>query len=183
MGRRIIDLEDPAFGELFQSIERSWFRLETLQVYTVAYEADRVAAFLAGERVDLTPGPWQEMIRRHRAAGRQLARVHIVEEPLSDYIRYELAIYPRALAAGEDVRIIPTRRGAWPPGLPHKDFWILDDAVWRMDYDDDGRFTAMVLIDDPAVAARYHAWRDAAHAASVPYARYTAGHPLLRPTG
>jgi len=182
MVRRITDLADPAFGQLFETIERSWFRLETLQTYRVDYEAPRVAAFLAGEPVDLTPGPWQAMIRRHRAAGRALARVHVLEEPLSDYARYELAVYPRAVAAGEDVRIIPVCRGDWPSVVPRHDFWIFDDVPWRMDYTPEGRFIACELVEDPAHVATYRAWRDDALAASMPLTGYlTALH--LRQAG
>ena len=31
--------------------------------------------------------------------------MHVVDRPLSDYIRYELAVYAENVAAGEDVRI------------------------------------------------------------------------------
>ena len=174
MGQRITDLADPAFDRLFTSVQRSWFRLETLQRYDVAYERDEFAAFLRGEPLDATPDEWHAMIRRHVAAGRRLSRVHVVEEPLSDYVRYELAGYPRSVDAGEDVRVIPVRRGDWPAGVPRHDFWLFDDErVWLMHYDA-GRFVAAELVDDPAEVARHVAWRDVALAQSIPLAAYTA---------
>ena len=118
MTPRIIRATDPEFERLFADIRRSWFRLETLQRYDAEYERDDLAAFLSGEPITTTPGPWQAMIRDHVAAGRRLVRVHIIEEPLSDYIRYELAAYRLNAEAGEDVRLMPLRRGTMAAGDP-----------------------------------------------------------------
>jgi len=112
-------------------------------------------------------------------AGRSLRRVHVVEEPPTDSIRFEVSWgYSAGVAGGEDVRVIPVRRGEWPAGLPREDFWIFDSSVWLMQYDDRGRFTGAELVDDPAALARYRAWRDLAIGLSVPLADYTAGAPL-----
>jgi hypothetical protein len=111
MGGRVIrDLDSGEFDQLFRDVRASWFRLETLQRYDAGYERAGFAAFLRGEPVDPTPGPWHAMIREHVAAGRRLERVHVIEEPLSDYIRYELAAYSRTIAAGEDVASSPSGR-------------------------------------------------------------------------
>src|SRR4051812_41872276 len=149
--RLIRDVTDPEFGRLFTDVRRSWFRLETLQHYDVAYERDDFAAFLRGEPLSTPPGPWQAMIRDHVAAGRELARVHVIEEPLSDYIRYELHAYEPSAEAGEDVRVIPVRQSEWPTGVPRHDYWLFDDdRLWLMDYDAAGTFQAARLIDDAA---------------------------------
>jgi hypothetical protein len=68
-------------------VRRSWFRLETLQRYDVPYERDELQRFLRGEPVATATGPWQAMLREHVAADRELARVHVIEEPLTDYMR------------------------------------------------------------------------------------------------
>jgi hypothetical protein len=173
--RRITSLSEPAFERLFTNVRRSWFRLETLQRYDVEYERQEFAAFLRGEPIDTTPGPWQAMIRAHVAAGRHLARVHVIEEPHSDYVRYELAGYPVNVDVGEDVRVIPVRRGEWPAGLPRHDWWLFDDArLWLMHYDDAGRFVAAELVDDRDEVVRHVAWRNDALARSMPLAEYTA---------
>jgi hypothetical protein len=175
MTRRITDLADPAFHQLFANVRRSWFRLETLQRYDVPYERNEFAAWLRGEALDKTPGPWQAMIRTHVAAGRRLSRVHVIEEPLSDYVRYELAGYPVNIEAGEDVRVIPVRQGDWPAGVPQHDFWLFDDReLWLMKYDDAGRFVAAELNTDSGEIARHRAWRETALAQAVPVATYTA---------
>ena len=33
--------------------------------------------------------------------------MHVIEEPLSDYMRFELEVYAPNVEAGEDVRLIP----------------------------------------------------------------------------
>ena len=74
------------------------------------------------------------------AAGKLMRRVHVVEEPLSDYLRYEMLSYRPNAEAGEDVRILPVRPGEWPD-LPHHDYWLFDSAdLWLMNYDRDGHF-------------------------------------------
>jgi hypothetical protein len=176
MGGRVIrDLDGGEFEQLFHDVRASWFRLETLQRYDAEYERDKLAAFLRGEPLDPLPASWQAMIREHVAAGRRLERVHVIEEPLSDYIRFELAAYPQNIEAGEDVRVIPVRDGSWPAGVPRHDYWLFDDAdLWLMDYDDAGALYGVELVDDPAVLDEHRAWRDAALAQSIALADYAA---------
>jgi hypothetical protein len=167
----------PEFARLFTDVRQSWFRLETLQRYDAAYERDDFAAFLRGEPITTTPGPWQAMIRDHVAAGRQLVRVHVIEEPLTDYIRYELNAYGPNVEAGEDVRLIPVRGGTWPAELPRHDYWLFDDSrLWLMDYSSAGAFEAARLIDDPDTIDEHRRWRDAAIASSIQLADYHAAH-------
>lgn len=178
MGSRVIRAPaGPEFARLFTDVQQSWFRLETLQRYDAAYERDDFAAFLRGEPITTAPGPWQAMIREHVAAGRELVRVHVVEEPLSDYIRYELAAYVPNVDAGEQVRLIPVQRGTWPADVPRHDYWLFDDEhLWLMDYDPAGAFLAARLVDDPATVERHRQWRDAALARSIPLADYAPAH-------
>lgn len=176
MGGRIIrDLDDGEFEQLFLDVRSSWFRLETLQSYDAGYERPKLAAFLRGEPLDPLPESWEAMIREHVAAGRRLERVHVIEEPLSDYIRYELAAYRQNIEAGEDVRVIAVQRGAWPAGVPRHDYWLFDDAhLWLMDYDEAGALQAVRLVDDPAVLEEHRRWRDAALVQSIAVADYAA---------
>jgi hypothetical protein len=178
MGSHVIrDPAGPEFRRLFTDVRQSWFRLETLQRYDASYERDDFAAFLRGERITTAPGPWQAMIREHVAASRQLVRVHVVEEPLSDYIRYELAAYVPNVEAGEQVRLIPVQRGTWPADVPRHDYWLFDDnRLWLMDYNTAGAFEAARLVDDQIAIEQHRRWRDAAIASSIPLANYEAAH-------
>jgi hypothetical protein len=42
-----------------------------------------------------------------RQAGKVMQRVHLITEPPTDYLRFELAFYRGSVLAGEDIRILP----------------------------------------------------------------------------
>ena len=178
---RITDLDEVL--DLFDGFETSMYRLETLQAYDVEYERGRYEAFLTGEQVDVTPGPWQARIRRHRAAGRTVERVHVVHEPLTDYLRYEMATaYRLGAAAGERIVILPTVPGHWPTDIPPQDYWLFDDHdLWVMKYDDLGQFIAAEHRTEPTEIQDAVEGRRAALAAGIPFDRYLAtSQPTLR---
>ena len=95
-------------ADLYRTCRVSARRLETLQHYDVTGDEERQRAFLAGQPL---PPPRQgklddlALIADLRQAGRYVGRVHVVDRPLSPYVRYELAVYAENVAAGEDVRI------------------------------------------------------------------------------
>lgn len=168
-----------SLGDAFTNLTTSWFRLETLQAYDVEAEKESFAEFLRTGRLD-SPGDedWRAMIAGHVADGKNLRRVHIVEEPLTDYVRYEIAEYVRNYEAGEDIRLLPVARSSWPEDLPRgTDFWLLDDgqpsgSAWAMRYDDAGAFLGADLVDDADLVESYRRWRDAALAAATPLQDY-----------
>jgi hypothetical protein len=112
------NLDDPDWLALFENVEESWFRLETLQAYAVDYERDEYERFLQTGRLDREVGDWQRMIARHAQAGRSLRRVHVIEQPLTDDLRYEFEAYRQNGEAGEEIRLVPVTSSAWPEGLP-----------------------------------------------------------------
>jgi hypothetical protein len=163
------------------AIEQGMFRLETLQFYDVSYELQAYRAFLDARTVDLTPGPWQELIRRHAAAGRACRRVHVVREPLTSYLRYELAApYARSAAAGERIGILVAAPGRWPDGVPSYDYWLFDDELWVMRYDHVGRFVAIEVDDDRSTVAEHRHAAEVAIAAATPVTEYWLRHRLSR---
>ncbi len=175
----------PEFVALFDRFRTSAFRLETLQSYGASGEDADVTAFLAGDPVPADPGhdAWLDMIRRNTAGGRTMRRVHVVLEPLSAYMRYELC-WPYALctAAGENIGIVSTPSGLWPSGLPvvGTDFWLFDSAeLYEQRYDDQGRWLGTEHIADSARVDQACWWRTIASKQAVPWANYMAGHPDL----
>lgn len=91
------------FNALFETFERTAFRLETREHYTVDEEADALQEFLADGRFDLGWfEPWSQTIRTITAAGRTMSRVRVVNEPPTDYQRFELAVAPANISAGEN---------------------------------------------------------------------------------
>lgn len=128
-------------------VERSVFRLETLASYIAPGEADMLKAFNEGR--PLPPrgpdtDPWLRMVADSVHAGRPWSRVHVLDRPLSDYLRFELLGYQGNVAAGEDVRIADRATGPETLSVLTRDFWLLDDALAVViEYDDDGRRLAM----------------------------------------
>lgn len=177
----LTDLDDPAFSRLFTDFRRSAFRLETLQAYDVAYEAPAIAAWRAGHQLPPDPGAaeWTDLIRGHVTAGRTFRRVHVVAEPLTEYLRFELTHgYAAGVAGGEEIRIVAADTPA-AGDLPGEDFWLFDDRVAVvMAYGPAGEFLSATLDDDPAAVAARQAWARAAWAAGVPLAEYVASSGL-----
>lgn len=160
------------FGRLFTTFERSAFRLETLAQYLVEEEAEEFAGFQAGRPLPRrTPenDEWLRMIAEDTAAGKRWCRVHVVEQPLTPYLRYELACYPDSVAAGEEVYIAD--RDAHPElaALGREDFWLFDGrVVVLMRYDEQGHWLGAEYAAD-AELDEYRRRRDLAlqHAMSL----------------
>jgi hypothetical protein len=163
------------FGAAFDSLFRqSAFRLELLDRYVNANEAEPLRRFYAGEPQDPAwREPWKQYVSDALNDGKQMARVHVVLEPLSEYLEFELTCgYPASVTAGEDVRIL--RRREWPHlELPDRDFWLFDDHVAAvMIYDGDGDFLGADTTSDPTAVAHYRQARDRLMQHSVPLADY-----------
>lgn len=131
--------------EAFRAFTHEAVRLETLQHYQVPGDEERQRAFREGR--PLPPRPEKsasvEIIRNATAAGKRFARIHIVDKPLSDYVRYEIgAAYPENAAAGEEILIVDR---ADDPRLRQfrEDFVLLDggtehaSVIWYR-YDENG---------------------------------------------
>jgi hypothetical protein len=170
-------LEDDEFNRIFLAFRYTSYRLETLQRYDVSYEKTEYGRFLAGEAQGESRGitGWIEgTVSKAISAGKRMHRVHVVEEPLSDYIRYEFGwSYEHSMAAGEDVRIIPVRAGQWPDEIPHCDYWLFDSSLLVvMHYSDGGSFSSAEIIDGPDKVIQADYWRDVAVARSIPFREY-----------
>ena len=147
-------------GTLF---ERSAYRLELLDRYTSPATERRLARFLAGEKVTAAErASWLATVHNARAAGATMSRVHVVAEPLSDYLRYELSCYESSVAAGEDIRILPADLAAGL-GLPSFDYWLFDDErVAVQHYGERGAWLGASLVTDQAFVESCRRWRDMA---------------------
>lgn len=172
MGKRFTDLDAEEFGRLFTSFEHTAYRLETLQQYDVSYEKESFAAFLAGHPAPLgsSKDEWVGVITDAVQAGKTMRRVHVVTEPLTDYLRYEMVSYGPNWEAGEDIRILPVT--GWPE-LPRRDYWLFDSRdLWAMEYTDGGQFLHAEHVDDAAEIVRCNYWRDKALSLAMPYSDY-----------
>jgi hypothetical protein len=158
---------------MLRKVERSVFRLETLSSYTAPGEADMLSAFNEGRPMPPRgpdTDPWLRMVADSVHAGRRWSRVHVLDRPLSDYLRFELLGYQGNVAAGEDVRIADRAKVPEALGLLARDFWLLDDALAvAIEYDGDGRRLSMEPTRD---VGRFVEQRDLAIRHSIPLLDY-----------
>lgn len=184
MMAELISLESVEFGALFDSYAHSVFRLETLQIYRGQRDLDLLDQFLADK--PRPPDPikdrWTSMIVSNVQAGKAVQRVHVVREPLTDYLRFELTWgYELNAAAGEDVRIIAlVQHDAWPVDLPQHDYWLFD-SVERYDMHYDGNWVCLGAehVTEPQKIVDACRWRDAALHYGTPWSAYVHSKPHL----
>lgn len=166
--RRVLSAKE--YDELRYSVKRRAWRLEVQQVYTIPSEAEDLAAFLRGDPVP-DEYPWRDYVREQVSKGIYMGRVHVVEQPLTDYLRFQFAWgYELTVPVGEDVGIIDLSTTP-NPGLPDEDFWLYDDHVVRLLFNPDGTLGGRELVED-AEAARYENYHRLAVDTAVPFKSY-----------
>ncbi|MGH3796673.1 MAG: DUF6879 family protein [Pseudonocardiaceae bacterium] len=173
------------FDDQFEQAQTSIFRLETLQSYGNSGEDPAFEAFLSGRPHLITAGKreWISLVRDRVSAGCRMHRVHVITEPLTDYLRFELTWgYAPNVEAGEDIGVIPVADGQpWPAELPQAtDFWLFDASVlYGMCYGPDGTWLDVELITDRDQVAQACRWRDAALILAMPWRHYVDQRPSL----
>jgi hypothetical protein len=136
---------------------------------------DRYLAWLADPGVDRSAADreWSAIMEPLRSRHADLRRMRIVSEPWSEYVRYEHAVTPGILAAGERVRWLG-RDQASDLRLPGNDFWIVDDHLLFNLSDGDGEWLGTQANDDPSVLAFCLESFEAAWSRGVDHGEYKA---------
>ena len=99
-----------------------------------------------------------------------MQRVRVVSTPLTDYERFELALFPPSLEAGEDIRVI-SRSVFRSIVRVSEDFWLFDSQTAVMlRYDSAGRF----LRAEPGQPSLCQRQCDEALTQSIPLKEYLA---------
>lgn len=175
-----MDLDD--LRRIGGAAKRSAFRQETLPQYLVPQEADDFSAWQAGQLIPPRTPENNELIarvQRDAAQGFRRYRVHILDQPLTAYLRFELYLYLDSVAVGSEVHVVDRDDH---PALADlcEDFWLYDDEIAvRMIYDNEGHFLYPELIDD---IDPYREMRDTALRHSEPLTDYLARKNLTRET-
>lgn len=156
------------FDQVFDHFTSSAFRLEARQRYAIDESDEDYLAWQAGrprpER-SVRTSPWLARVAASTVTqGKEWARVHVVDYPLSEYMRYELVAYRENAAAGEGIRIAD--RAAHPDlASLDVDFWLFDADTDHahaviIDYDPEGNVTAFQPTEDAQTLEQFRAWRD-----------------------
>ncbi|MFE7134455.1 DUF6879 family protein [Streptomyces sp. NPDC057638] len=171
-------LDGENWSRRFAGITHEAWRLETLPQYLVPQEAEDFSAFRAGRSLTpYTASAYTERVTRQRTEGKHNGRVHIVTQPLSDYLRFEFSRYYGVHAqAGDNIRILDVTNRSNPlEGV--QDFWMFDQSeVVLMNYEADGtQINREVFAGDVSPFIEY---QRIAIKASVPFQEYVnGGHP------
>ncbi|MEU8536193.1 DUF6879 family protein [Streptomyces parvulus] len=170
---KVIDLEE--FGRLFHHFEHSAWHLETRRGYASDREDEGYAVFqdTGVAPMDLD-SDWCRNITAQTAAGKQVGRVRIVDQPPTDGQRFLLSYARCNAATGEDARNL-WRADAERVHLPAEDFWLFDSRlVAILRFDDQDVLHDVEIITEPAEVLRYCQIRDAAVHASLSYDAFAA---------
>lgn len=162
------------FDALFESFHTTAYRLETLPAYDVGGgEAVRLRAWREHTPrpvQSVRTSPWLARIAATSLAGKRWARTRVVDDPLTDYQRFQLAnAYPEAQTAGDEIRVV--QRAAFLGAS--SDFWLFDGGTEHsravtMTYDSAGHWLSAELVTDSAQLAELDAVRAAADAVAAP---------------
>ena len=169
------------FAGCFDKFRVSAFRLETLRQYAVPAEDERIAAFRERRPLperSVRTSPWLRRVAETTAEGKHWSRVHVVDEPLSEYVRFEMVTYRESAQAGEDIRITDRRADPALDAL-QTDFWLFDAETDHpfaalMHYDLDGHYVDAQVTSDGTAISACKAARDLALRHSLPLAAYLA---------
>jgi hypothetical protein len=161
---------------------KTLFRLETLPAYGVPSEGSDFARYLAGE-----PGPtperrqqWLNRLADEVARGQRRRRVHAVDLPLSDYLRFECE-WSYAGNPWEEIRILEL--SADRPELRRLvddaagDFYLADDVhLIRMHYTEGGEPLAAETDTSSASVTAYRRIADMAWSRAEPFEQWWASN-------
>ena len=167
-------------ADYFSRFRTSAFRLEGRQYYDSPKEREWFEHWRrTGEVPAFTPAndPWCKLVAEAKAAGKTMQRVRLVEEPLTDYVRFELQCQLHSVEAGEDIRVTivkPERDFAVNDDLlsDRFDFWLFDEeTVVELEYDREGHFVNAYEVTDTSY--RYRAYRSMALKRSKPLKEFS----------
>jgi hypothetical protein len=169
---------EPLSYENFKALAcsgRRAFHLEQRDAYHVAAEDEPFGRWLRGEPDDYAwHRDWLNFLHRATAAGVAVQRVRLASVPHSDYIRWGLAVSPRNIEAGEDIRYLP-RHLTEGIELPDEDFWLLDDDTLILSvFSADARIGGFAREADPELLGQCLVVRDQLWDRAIPYAQYVA---------
>ncbi len=163
------------FAKLFETFEHTAWHLETRRGYASDRDDDSYRAFVeTGSALWDLDNAWCTNITRQTAAGKEVGRVRVVDDPPTQGQLFLLDYAKCNAATGEDVRNL-WRADAERLRLPAEDFWIFDSRlVALLVFDDTDDLLRVEVTTEPTEVLRYARVREAAMRYAVPYDRFVA---------
>ncbi|WP_327069665.1 hypothetical protein OG500_28300 [Kitasatospora sp. NBC_01250] len=167
----------PDFAALLRRATRSAAHLEMRDLYSVGDESEIISKFKRTGKAALDPtdpywAEWLGIVREAVGRGVVMRRARIVSEPVTDYIRWEHAVTPLNLNAGEQVRWLP-RRLSSDIALPGNDLWLIDDRLIMFHwFTGDGDWAGHEFNEDPATVKMVTDAFEAVWARAIPHDQY-----------
>lgn len=177
----VASLDVPDLGEYIAARHRTdLLRVQTLDYYGVASDGDDYQRWLSGAQVPISEGrrSWADKLRSEADRGRRRRCVHVVREPLTDYLRYQFEVgYVYNSDAGQDIRILVVEDDALAAHVRHVgDFNVIEHRdVVRSRYDVDGSYSGAVQASSDA-ASGYAALAEMLWASATPFTAWWAQH-------
>jgi hypothetical protein len=140
--------------ELFQSFQKSMFRLETLDAYSVASDAI-LPLYLAGDPLPPPPNKyqleWWGIIEEASKQEKDVSRVHVVPNELTPYLRYEIDWgYAYSAQHGEKIFLVSREDNKRLADIAAEDFYLFDDkTLVYVKYDESGSHLGYELEQNP----------------------------------
>ncbi|UWM51253.1 hypothetical protein N0X72_20875 [Streptomyces carpaticus] len=152
----------------FREFRHTAWRLETRRGYASDRRSPKWTRWQRGVRIADEASGWLENVTAQTRAGKQFARVRLVDDPPTEGQRFLLASAPGNVSAGEDIRNL-TRAQAEQLRLPEFDFWLFDSTiVARLVFDEEDTTLGVYVTEDPAEVLAACQARDAAWHHAVP---------------
>lgn len=149
--RDVFDIE-------WEAIKEEFFKLETLQIYQIDVKSPRFQSYQRGN-LEETRKLMREVLLSHptkphekiKEKNIKFRRVHIVELPLSFYIRFELESYKISIELGEEIYLISKEESEkLKRSVEFQDFLMFDNKrVYLLYFDSMSEWKYAELIDDP----------------------------------
>jgi hypothetical protein len=121
-------------------------------MYRVEPDWQRFQRYLRGEdRIAESPtDPYLSLLDGLAERGVIVRRVRVVDFPLPDYLRYELATYAVSARHGEEILLLERALyvGCYQRRRVTGDFWLVDESTGvELRYADDGSFAGEVNVE------------------------------------
>lgn len=151
------------WDKLWNEMNSEWFKVEVLQDYTGEDKGPSLAAWMTGDRelsMQLArnePNDWQQACQEKVERGVMLTRIHVVDYPLSDYMKWEIEIYKvRNIPLGKETVYLLDRKDIGDLELPAGDLMMFDKKYVAIGhYDESGYAATQTFYDESDDITRF----------------------------